>query len=498
MWDGLSGRANPLSVLFSHQRELIVRRKYLVLLAAGAPLVTLAGPSVTGGCGCGGAETADAADAGVDRVLKDAPIDSSDAGLDAEAGSCPGHDGYILDDAYDTQCGFCYASASQYLPPPIQWEPCSGNAFPSGVACQQMKRTWPVSTWITGQYFEGATKGYVDGNGRAVLAFAMAPDTIFQQVVAEADGNVLSSLIELHPDLCNTVTHDARDGYYALRVYDAEANNWGAGGTSPFGGGSIGGAVTDLRPRVYTHYHKGDLYSRDYVASKLGLVEGELSAGGTFRLYDWTTGISQTIYQGNSEGMDINDPAPAANAIFFDAELSDALLKEQVWTPDGGVNDIVAFGNDKSQGAGPLNSDGIDMVWSYGAGRDGSTGPYPTVFIMTSPFATRASDLQARRLRSEGPCIGTKTEEFVVGCGYAAHPTCASLPSTGILIVRLSDGRSWPLVSNPTSTSWAYVAPLAITCDELFATVAERVSNASVANIVRVRLDSLGPGLPPD
>ncbi len=403
-----------------------MKRTWLLVLAA-TPLLSLTGPTVMGGCGCGGSgDTEDASDGQVivDRV-HDVGVDSTDAGVDA--GPC-GLEGYVLDDAYDTRCGFCYASAPQYLPPPIQWEPCDSVAFPQGVACQQMKRTWPASTspsnGTLGQYFEGATKGFLDSGGHAVLAFGIASNTTFQEIVAPADGPVLTTMLELDTDECLTVTQDARDGYYAMRVYDAENNNWQASlGTSSFGGGAIGGDVTNIRPRVYTHYHAGYAYSNDYAASRLGLVEGQLAAGGTFTLYDWNTDASQVIYEGVEAGMDINDPAPAGNAIFFDSAYSLALLKEQVWTPDAGVNDIVAFGNDTSQGAGPLNSDGVDMVWMYGSGRDGSSGQYPTISIMTSPFATQPSDLQPRRLRSEGPCIGTVSEEFFVGCGFASLPT---------------------------------------------------------------------------
>lgn len=467
-----------------------MRRKYLMLVAAAAPLITLAGPSVTGGCGCGG--SGDAVDASSDVLTDDRPKDVfADAAVDA--GAC-GRPGYVLDDAYDARCGFCYASAPQYLPPPIQWEPCDASAFPQGLTCQQMKRTWPVSTWMAGQYFEGASMGYVDENGKAVLVFGTASETNFQEIVAYADGPVLTTLLELNPDICETVTHDARDGYYALRVYDAESNNWKPdSGTSPFGGGAIGGDVTNLRPRVYTHYHKGDAVSRHYYASSMGLLEN----GAVFQLYDWTTGVSQVIDQGNQQNFDLNHPAMTSNAIYFEAYDGTYILKEQVWTSaDSGLSDFLSYGADTSQAAASLGTDGRDLVWTHGSGRDGGSGAYPVDSIMTSPYATTASALNPRRLRSEGPCIGGSSDQYVVGCGYAVHPTCAFAPADGLLIVRLADGQSWPLVSN--NGPWAYVYPIAMTCSELFAVVSERVGNQDIGNIVRVRLDSLGSGLPPD
>lgn len=472
-----------------------MRRKYLALLAA-APLVALAAPSVTGGCGCGGGgDVLDgAADSPLDHAVKDVVADVADvAEADVDAGTC-GREGYVLDDAYDTRCGFCYASASQYLPSPIQWEPCSKNAFPSGAVCQQMKRTWPVSTSSSngtlGQYFEGSALGYVDSGGHAVLAFGIATGITFQEIVAPADGQVLTTLLELNTDTCSTVTQGVGNGYYALRVYDAEPNNWNPGaGTSPFGGGAIGGAASDLRPRVYTHYHKGDIYSRNYYASSLGLLE---FSSASFQLYDWLTGTPQVVIPTNQGGFALNHPAMSSDAIFFDSSYSTNMLKEQVWTQDAGVSDLVSYSPDTSQAAASLGTDGHDLVWLHGSGRDGGNGPYPVDSIMTSTYTTTASGLNPRRLRSEGPCIGGIADQSIVGCGYALRSTCAFLPSGGLLVVRLSDGRSWPLVSN--NTPWAYVDPIAITCDELFAVVSEN----NVGNIVRVRLDSLGPGLAPD
>ena len=423
-------------------------------------MLVLFGSTSSLGGGCGGAVPTDGgADVTTDQPRpKDAAVD---------AGPC-GRAGYVLDDTYDSRCGFCYASAPEYLPPPIQWEPCSANAFPSGVVCQQMKRTWPISTWQVGQYFEGGAKGYLDGTGHAVLAFGIASDTTFQEVVAEADGATLTTLLELSPGTCSTVTKDARDGFFAVHVYAA----------SPIHTGSLGGSVTDLHPHAYSASWGA------YRASALGLLEW---AGNTFNLYDWNTGIGQPLVQG-SQSLYISHPVMTSSAVFFEASTS-TTLREQVWSADAGVQDLISYGADPSQGAGSLGTDGHDLVWTHGSNRDGGTGPYPVDEIVTSPYATTASALQARRLDSEGSC-GLESDEYIVGCGYAVHPTCAYLPSVGLRVVRIADGRSWPLVSN--NGPFAYVSPIAITCDELFATISEN----NVADIVRVKLASLGPGDP--
>ncbi|MGH7328711.1 MAG: hypothetical protein ACREJX_10210, partial [Polyangiaceae bacterium] len=92
----------------------------------------------------------------------------------------------------------------------------------------------------------------------------------------------------------------------------------------------------------------------------------------------------------------------------------------------------------------------------------------------------------ARRLRSEQTPPGDRP--FVVGCGYAARQESDAL-GDGVRIVRISDGRSWRLGTQPESLD----TPLAINCAEIFINVSQLDSN-----LVRIRLDSLGPGDPPD
>lgn len=88
-----------------------------------------------------------------------------------------------------------------------------------------------------------------------------------------------------------------------------------------------------------------------------------------------------------------------------------------------------------------------------------------------------------------GPIRGRPgSDTFIVSCGYAVHR--AWLPpddATSPRLVRLSDGWSWPLHDQ---TAWGWGIPVALTCEELFLSIGTKV--------VRVRIDSLGPGEPPD
>jgi hypothetical protein len=136
-------------------------------------------------------------------------------------------------------------------------------------------------------------------------------------------------------------------------------------------------------------------------------------------------------------------------------------------------------------------------VWLYGAGHTRGPNLFDTVSIMTAPYAVVPGALQVRRLRSEGPTV-FGTSQFVVGCGYAAHQA-QSGTSNGVRLVRLSDGVSWYLPGD-NALPWRWEQPIAVTCTEIFAHVTSRTSDSAlnVDNYARVRLDSLGPGTPPD
>jgi hypothetical protein len=77
-----------------------------------------------------------------------------------------------------------------------------------------------------------------------------------------------------------------------------------------------------------------------------------------------------------------------------------------------------------------------------------------------------------------------------VGCGYAAHHMVDDT-GTATLVVRISDGVSWIVPHSPT---FEHDNVIGITCDDVFILG----DMAGEPNIMRVRLDSLGPGIPPD
>lgn len=134
------------------------------------------------------------------------------------------------------------------------------------------------------------------------------------------------------------------------------------------------------------------------------------------------------------------------------------------------------------------------MVWLEASGRVPGVIGYPTTEIWTAKTTTSpvTANTTKRRLRTER----WSYQSVVVGCGYAAmRSTPPGAIHEGLRIVRLSDGTSWPIAHMTDDVGALYVRdPVALTCDELIVTGFAR----SRPELVRLRLDMLGPGVPAD
>jgi len=167
------------------------------------------------------------------------------------------------------------------------------------------------------------------------------------------------------------------------------------------------------------------------------------------------------------------------------------------WTEHDGTRVLVGTVGDRTKGAGNPGSDGKDLVWLQGEGRPPGAQYFTDNWVMTSKYTTDPAQIQPRRLvRWPGLGIGTYYSPPPVGCGYAVYKYGTDEPvrELGLLVVRLSDGTSWRLIDRPDAPADGWFYPLAVTCDEFFAAAKDN----RVMNIRRVRLDSLGPGTPPE
>ena len=458
----------------------MTRWKHLVV--AGA--IPVAALYIVGCYGCStSTEGASSSDGGADAVprpkLDAGYVDETSPGSPPDAGPVFGPEGWIRDDSFDPACGFYVAPSKDKLPPPIMWGGCDPSLSDAGLSCRQMALNWPPPS--DGQSLSAPLDGSAATNnsdGGVTLQVTRFTKTFGYRLVADADGPVHQAVLETskHCTLTRSSLKDHQVAYTAAEL--------APGGFGSIRWGALGGDIDELHPRTLRNYQ--DTGDRDYLAGTSDFFENGPNG---LNLYSWADGsLIQRLSLSPSDPGQVGQYWHQGDALFFTASNSN-FARIKIFTRANGMRDFVSFGNVISNSAADFGTDGVNMAWIEASGRATSADPWTAFNIMTAPYTTDPTAIVKRRLRSED--IGYfATAQFTVGCGYAAHQFVSGTVG-GVRIVRLSDGVSWKL-SSKGSSGWN--GPTALTCAELFVNVV----NGNEFNIARVRLDSLGPGIPPD
>ncbi len=283
----------------------------------------------------------------------------------------------------------------------------------------------------------------------------------------------------LHDPGCIANMNSLSEGKYVLTMWGH--NRYGSGDAEHRG--AMGGLVDDLRPTVLAHYEDG--VPRDYVCGANWVGERRLDT--TFFAFPWdsTKPVLVTSQSADPDNLASVQMLSRGDAIFYSTSmlLADGI---NVWDPTHGARPFIRWVGDFTKGAADLGTDGIDMVWTYGEGKQPADTMYPVRSVMTAPYTTDPAAVVAKRLRSS-PFTGVGNFTWTVGCGHAANVAAAN----DVLVIRLSDGFSWSL---PTAPDFNVTAALGFTCEEIFV----RGSVGGIDTLARIRLDSLGGGVPPD
>ena len=391
--------------------------------------------------------------------------------------------GWVEYGDWSCDCRFYLPPSEELLPPPIAWEPCP--VAPQGVDCRRM-----VSDWTDGKFPVSLGNSlWVDDNGTPLIMFRQISDDHLLNLIAEVDGRVRFAFLQARdPTLgnhqpCGVQLGQVNENKYVLQVEgDGIHGDWT---DTPYVG-ALGGTLGQLRPDVLVRYDDGS--HNTWVASSSFTVRGSMP-GFLLEALSWSgppgTVISSAAL--DPENHALGQLVAIGDAVFFD---SGGVYQHgiNVWDPIHGARPFVRWIGDWTKGAGDLGSDGIDLVWSYGEGKQPSEmgNPYPVQSVMTAPYTTDPDQLEPRRLRSY-PGSGIGAWQWSVGCGYAANEGAGD---DIMLVVRLSDGVSWLV---PGSLGFV-PQPFGVTCEEVFSlgTMGDELT------ISRIRLDSLGPGIPPD
>jgi hypothetical protein len=269
---------------------------------------------------------------------------------------------------------------------------------------------------------------------------------------------------------------------------------------------AIAGSVDDLPPRVLLP--DASEIPRTLIAGKPGLLRVARSVPGAddaLDLFAWPgDSAALRISAASRRSASVAGFFFAGDALFWNKEPGSenpaAPNEAMVYTQRDGARTLLTFGDDVSRGVGAIATDGKDIVWFEGSGRDDPTKAFPVTTLMTSPFATDGAALRPRRLRSAHSYSFGIGDSTVVGCGFVAYPAQLKERGVGTLVVRLADGVAWflPYDAVGSSTTWKWARALALTCTELFATVEVGDESSHEIAIVRARFDSLGPSIPPD
>ncbi len=482
--------------------------------ASGAPIATAAitlsmialALAACRGCSSSAATEADAApsdaspDSGHD-VRPDEMAAGGDATSDANDGAIPPDaplDGWNYDIVppdwqawtdWSDQCPIYVPGPNGAMPPPIQWEPCP-PPYPQTIVCRRMKNSWGGSTTPFPRFWRDPE------TGAAVLLFSrMRPgsDTIpYLRLVAEADGRIRTTQFYMASSKCQYLEHDINDGRYILHAL-TQTGPSGADGGPTREEGAVGGEVDAAAPSVLLRLGPAGFWTSNFAISSRWI--GQLSAPG-INAWSWDAKTNLVVYKltTDPDGLEQHVPIVRGPDMFFSVgDLN--LCGTMSWNPDAGLRPLLRWYQDTTHGSGNLGTDGTDMVWTQIQGTaacSGAGGPTPETW--TAPYTTDPSVLKttARKLRSDGVVIGPYP--YAVGFGYAALTgITGSPPVTALVVVRLSDGYRWVLSSgSDQSPGWS--TPIGITLEELFVPA---FTPDMQGTVVRIQLDSLGPGEPP-
>ncbi|MBK9001971.1 MAG: hypothetical protein IPM35_40115 [Myxococcales bacterium] len=412
-------------------------------------------------------------------------------GASGGAAGCPGPEPpYDGPPDWERFTGYCdcpiwVPGQNGKLPDPVEWEPCPSPG-PMNSTCKRMKTPWTKTTALSISIYPSF---WFDAQqNRAILQFGRIYIDDHKEnkkrlrLIADADGPILNAYFESSFN-CTMSDEAVEGGKYAFRITPM----------SPPSANQIEGIVAGEAgkpPDTALEYAVEDLFANYRVSSTWLVRWGKVLAG---RL--WTSGEVTSIQK---PGQDPEGEPPLSvrargDAVFWEVG---GLKKHGVvaWTQVSGQQNLIRWLGDYTQGAGNFNTDGTDMVWTYGEGKAPDDWEYPKRSIMTAPFTTDPAVRKAKEKRLRSDPGQLSVFPFGIGCGYAAREY-STTDSTELLVVRLSDGLSWIVKAPPFSSGVQFMSVLGLTCDEVFVKVQ---FPDEVNAIVRIRLDSLGAGIAPD
>ena len=310
-------------------------------------------------------------------------------------------------------------------------------------------------------------------------------------MVAEADGPVHTAIHGTGS--CSTNALDeARFGHFMLRVKDSPDESTV--------GGAIGGSFDDLKPRVYfpKGHQPSTFYVPEYAVGRSLFIEG----AGRDRVYSFATGelIDTITLTPEDQDLYYSGYRFHEDTLYWVASTS-RRSAVKIWTKEKGIFTLLDHDHDLTRGVAGFATDGVDMVWREGRGRTNFNSLVFDVYeTWTAKYSLDKATVDATKRRIHSEPRASMVSRYAVGCGYAAveavPPTPTAWGQTGLRVIRLSDGRSWPILggSKEQQQELHFATPLGVTCEHVYVQAWSKTFSQTEA--VRIRIDSLGEGVP--
>lgn len=457
-------------------------RRASVLLAGLAIGGALVAASVAAGCDTKTVPAAPEKDAALPDLLEASLPDVAAPDTAAPEPTPPRPD--FVPEGWELWTGFKKAAQiylptrKEVLPPPAKWEPCDPVFFPDnpgGAACEE----W--ATVEAGQTGAGTMSSFWNPTppiaGRFLVPQMRMFATHYTWVVVDvATGEPQNALMAASPAwVANATWPSATATLYRVGEY----------GTPGPVRGYLVAPHDPASPRFVGTFGSGTSF---VVGDSL---LGQQVAGAVFQ-GPWSNPRAQRL---------IADPVLQPLLSFYRGDT--AYLETT-----GGVNRYIHqvarpgaaletwFDNAQNLYAYESNlaTDDTDLTWVHHEGCTTTSAKSCSshdVYVAKVPLP--GARPIGRRVRSSSLLFPDTT----VGCGYIAASGGYADYHSELRVIRIADGVSFLRRQMDATKEYGYTNPLAVTCEHVYVIRSPRRAD-QLPNVVRVRLDALGPGIPPD
>lgn len=393
-------------------------------------------------------------------------------------------DDWIEYTGWDCMCPLYIPGNSKIRPPKIEWGPCDFK-IPEHIKCQRTIK--PGKGWMaaenrsakdpkTGEFIfqTGFTDEIVDFLAQIKGSYG---------VIAKENGETISHFYQVTTDKCGMTASGLSSSNYIFRVdpmWDSSLE------------GAVAGNITDLLPNREMKFPSNPSLISSWRVTPSWIIR--MRGDRTAYRWDDPEAPPKLVYTASMLGRTGHKVLSHNDDVFI--QVGSIQSKGvAVWTEAGGTKPLILYPV-ATRSAFHFHTDGEHMVWSEMEGWNGDTLTFAVNEVFVAPYSLDQEQVSKSKKKLTND-LGVSGTNWHVGCGYAARGVSTENPSANsLMVVRLSDGWWWIVPGGDVTQPWRYDfdQPFGLTCEEVFVTT---LLPSGAPTIARIRLDSLGPGMPP-